>query len=161
MLSRTDSPSYGYQLERGATSLTEAWDTNPDSSQNHFMLGHGQEWFVRGLAGIRFDLSRPREEVIQIHPHLVGDIKNASASYRSVLGEVSSAWQREGGKFTLKVSVPAGSVAIVVVPTSNASSVKEGGTDLDHAPGILKHEMGAGFARCKVTSGDYEFSAEL
>jgi hypothetical protein len=54
MLSRTDSPSYGFQLSKGATTLTEAWDTNPASSQNHFMLGHGEEWFYRGLAGIDF-----------------------------------------------------------------------------------------------------------
>ena len=52
MLARNDSPSYGYQLQRGATTLTEAWDTNPRSSQNHFMLGHAEEWFYRGLAGI-------------------------------------------------------------------------------------------------------------
>lgn len=51
MLSRTGSPSYGYQLARGATSLTEAWDSNPASSQDHFMLGHAEEWFYRGLAG--------------------------------------------------------------------------------------------------------------
>ena len=38
MLSRTDPPSYGDQLRRGATTLTEAWDANPNSSQNHFML---------------------------------------------------------------------------------------------------------------------------
>jgi alpha-L-rhamnosidase len=50
LLSRTDSPSYGYQLKQGATSLTEAWDANPVNSQNHFMLGHAEEWFYRGPA---------------------------------------------------------------------------------------------------------------
>src|SRR5262249_4524444 len=34
MLTRTDKPSYGDQLAHGATTLTEAWDANPDSSQN-------------------------------------------------------------------------------------------------------------------------------
>ena len=62
MLSRTDSPSYGYQLKQGATTLTEAWDADPRSSQNHFMLGAAEEWFYRGLAGIDLDLSRPEGE---------------------------------------------------------------------------------------------------
>ena len=66
MLSRDDSPSYGYQLERGATTLTEAWDANPGSSQNHFMLGHAEEWFYRGLAGIDVDMSRPDSRQIVI-----------------------------------------------------------------------------------------------
>lgn len=33
-------PGYAYQLSQGATALTEAWDANRNSSQNHFMLGH-------------------------------------------------------------------------------------------------------------------------
>ena len=43
LLSNPDAPSYASQLARGATSLTEAWDANPRSSQNHFMLGHAEE----------------------------------------------------------------------------------------------------------------------
>lgn len=31
MLDRTDSPSYGYQLARGATALSETWDADPGS----------------------------------------------------------------------------------------------------------------------------------
>ena len=48
-------PSYGAQLAAGATTLTEAWDANPASSQNHCMLGHVEEWFYSGLGGIRLD----------------------------------------------------------------------------------------------------------
>jgi hypothetical protein len=43
MLSRTDPPSYGAQIAAGVTSLAEAWDANPNDSQNHFMLGHIEE----------------------------------------------------------------------------------------------------------------------
>jgi hypothetical protein len=82
---RTDSPSYGYQLNNGATALTEAWDANPSSSQDHFMPGHAEEWFYRGLAGIDFDLDREQSLRIWIHPQIVGDTHFASASYKSVL----------------------------------------------------------------------------
>jgi alpha-L-rhamnosidase len=39
MNNQSDKPGYGYQLKKGATSLTEAWDARRSSSQNHFMLG--------------------------------------------------------------------------------------------------------------------------
>src|SRR5208283_2321989 len=66
MLARTDSPSYGYQLAKGATTLAEAWDTNPTGSQNHLMLGHGEEWFYRGLAGLSIDMARPPADAITL-----------------------------------------------------------------------------------------------
>ena len=125
MLSRTDSPSYGYQLSRGATTLTEAWDTNPDSSQNHFMLGHGEEWFYRGLAGIEFDLSRNKEEQIVIRPTPVGDIQSASATYNSVLGSISSSWHVTGNTFTLDVRIPPGASGNVYIPTAHGATLRK------------------------------------
>ena len=52
LATQTEAPSYGAQLLAGATTLTEAWDANPVQSQNHFMLGHIEEWFYSGLAGL-------------------------------------------------------------------------------------------------------------
>ena len=56
---QSERPGYGYQLARGATSLTEAWDANPRSSQNHFMLGQIIEWFYGDLAGLAPDPAGP------------------------------------------------------------------------------------------------------
>ena len=89
MLTRTDKPSYGDQLAHGATTLTEAWDANPGSSQNHFMLGHAEEWFYRGLAGIHVDLtswSNNGDGQISIKPAIVGDLTHVSATYQSKAG---------------------------------------------------------------------------
>ena len=101
MLSRTDSPSYGYQLKRGATTLTEAWDTNPRSSQNHFMLGHAEEWFYRGLAGIDIDMSRPEPRQIVIRPAFLAGVPEAQAELHMVLGTVGSSWTRDGSDVRL------------------------------------------------------------
>jgi hypothetical protein len=161
MLSRTDSPSYGYQLARGATTLTEAWDTNPNSSQNHFMLGHAEEWFYRGLAGISVDFDRPEAERIQIRPAPVGQIECASATYQSVFGEIRSAWTRRAKRFTLHVRVPAGSLATVEIPTSDASSVRERGRRLAQLGGILENHKTDRSVFCVVGSGDYTFTSEI
>jgi hypothetical protein len=161
MLSRTDPPSYGYQLARGATTLTEAWDTNPNSSQNHFMLGHAEEWFYRGLAGISVDFDRPEVERIQIRPAPVGQIERASATYESVFGEIRSAWTHQANCFTLHVRVPAGSLATLEIPASDASSVRESGHTLDQAKGILESHTTDHGVICIVVSGDYTFTSEI
>jgi hypothetical protein len=107
MLSRTDPPSYGDQLAHGATTLTEAWDANPNSSQDHFMLGHAEEWFYRGLAGIDVDLSRPHGTQIEIHPAVPGDLHSVSATFRSALGTIASSWVRSGDAVTIEIALPA------------------------------------------------------
>lgn len=46
MLKQSTGPGYLYQLAKSATSLTEAWDANPRSSQNHAMLGTRRSGFM-------------------------------------------------------------------------------------------------------------------
>ena len=124
LLSRTDAPSYGFQLAQGATTLTEAWDANRKVSQNHFMLGHAEAWFYESLAGIQVDLSRPPPQQIQIRPAPVGDISWAQASYRSALGPISVRWDRAGEDFKLQVKIPAGAAAVVGLP-GEAEAMRE------------------------------------
>jgi alpha-L-rhamnosidase len=120
MFTRTDKPSYGDQLMHRATTLTEAWDANPESSQNHFMLGHAEEWFYRGLAGIDFDMSRQGAERIRIHPSAPGDLHSAGATYESGLGKIVSRWSRRGETLELEIAVPA--AATVVFPRGYAAT---------------------------------------
>jgi hypothetical protein len=126
MLSRTDSPSYGYQLKKGATTLTEAWDANPLDSQNHFMLGHAEEWFYRGLAGIDFDLSRPEGHQLIIKPSPVGNLTSAAATYSSVLGKITSQWTNSAGVFKLTVDIPPNLTAIIKLPGGVTATVGSG-----------------------------------
>lgn len=126
ILTRTDPPSYGYQLARGATALTESWNADPDKSQNHFMLGHAETWLYGGLAGIRIDMSRPGAERIRIAPQAVDGIQAASARYRSALGEVAVSWHKEQGRLHLEVEIPAGAAATVEIPGSATVTLGSG-----------------------------------
>ena len=156
MLSRTDKPSYGDQLAHGATTLTEAWDANPESSQNHFMLGHAEEWFYRGLAGIDFDLTRDEDKRIVIHPAIVGDVQSASASYQSVLGKIENSWSRNQGLLRMNVTIPSGVKATVLFPAGYGKSVVVNGQALTNAKGLRVIHEGNGF-RCVVSGGTYSF----
>jgi hypothetical protein len=125
LLARTDPPSYGAQLARGATTLTEAWDANPKSSQNHLMLGHAESWFHEWLAGIQIDLSQSPPRQIVIRPTPVGDVTWAAASCECVLGRIESHWERGDGKFRLNVTIPAGtSAALVFMPAPDGNAVR-------------------------------------
>jgi hypothetical protein len=156
MLARTDSPSYGYQLARGATTLTEAWDTNPNGSQNHFMLGHGEEWFYRGLAGLSIDMARSPDDAITLAPSLLAGQASASASYRSPMGPIELAWQRSGKTAEIEVSVPPGAQALLKLPA--AAGWQESGTPAVHAPGVIAAQQSAEGLSLRLGSGSYRFS---
>jgi hypothetical protein len=117
MLSNPAAPSYAAQLAAGATALTEAWDANPGSSQNHFMLGHAEEWFYRYLAGIDLDLSRPPGEQIVLRPTPVGDVTYAAATLHSPLGKIVSSWKLFSGKLIYDIEIPPNTRAKVILPS--------------------------------------------
>jgi hypothetical protein len=158
MLAVTTSPSYGYQLAHGATTLTEAWDSNPNSSQNHFMLGHAEEWFYRGLAGIDFDLSQEPGNQIRIQPYIPAQddagITHAEASMLTPLGRIASAWKLNGESITLAVAVPAGSTAVVHLP-ARFTGWMESGRPLSAARGV---QVSSGGDSVHLVSGKYAFS---
>jgi alpha-L-rhamnosidase len=124
MASRTDPPSYGAQLASGATSLTEAWDANPHSSQNHLMLGHIEQWFYGGLAGIRPDLDTPGLRRVDIRPEVVGDVTSVEASWETFRGPVEVRWTIESDMFRMKLSVPPGMTARVYLPAAPGTQTR-------------------------------------
>ncbi len=159
VLTRSDPPSYGDQLARGATSLTESWTANPDHSQNHFMLGHAETWLYGGLAGIRIDMSRPHAQRIRIAPQAVDGIEDAGARYRSVLGEVAVAWRKEGGRLHLRVDIPAGAAATIELPARTPAEVLEGAGPARQAPGVADARQAGRTVIIEIASGQYAFSA--
>jgi len=158
---QSEKPGYGYQLKMGATSLTEAWNADRRSSQNHFMLGQLIEWFYHDLAGIAPDPAGPGFKKIIIMPQPVGDITWAKASYDSVRGRIVSNWKREGEKFALEVTIPANTTATVYVPAKAAEDVTESGTPSTRRPDVKLLRYANGRAVFGVSSGRYVFESRL
>ena len=161
MLSRTDSPSYGYQLAHGATTLTESWDTNRSSSQNHFMLGHAEEWLYRGLAGIEFDMAAAPAQRITIHPHPVAGVQSASATYNSVLGMIGSSWQVVDKTLTLNVDVPPNSEAQVLLPGKTLEKIRIDDRPLADKTSDASCNLTSKGLACHVRSGHYTFAVPI
>jgi alpha-L-rhamnosidase len=157
MFSRTDSPSYGYQLARGATTLTEAWDANPESSQNHFMLGHGEEWFYRGLAGLSVDMSKGPDDAITLHPSFLKTVDRASASYESAMGLVRVSWQRSAQIDAVDIVVPPGAQVHLALPP--LGNWLEKNTPASRAAGVLSSRASDMGTELVLGSGTYHFFA--
>jgi alpha-L-rhamnosidase len=159
VLSRTDKPSYGDQLAHGATTLTEAWDANPNSSQNHFMLGHAEEWLYRGLAGIDFNLTRDIDSRIRINPAIIGDIQSTMATFNSKLGRIESGWVRNGDMLLMNVTIPENATATIVFPVGYNKSIRVRGHPLKIGEGIHSIQRGDAQISCIVGGGRYQFEA--
>ena len=161
MNNQSEKPGYGMQLARGATSLTEAWDANRGSSQNHFMLGQINEWFFHDLAGIQADPATPGFQRTVINPAVVGDLSFVKASYDSVRGRIVSEWHRSGHAFSLTVTVPANTTATVRLPASTASSVLESGQPAVSAEGVRFLTATDNSATYQIGSGEYHFASQF
>jgi len=155
---QSERPGYGYQLAKGATSLTEAWDANPRSSQNHFMLGQIMEWFYGDLAGLAPDPSHPGFARVRVSPQPVPGITWARASHASPRGRVSVAWRRDGDRFALEVELPPNTSAEVRLPGARLESVTEGGRPLADGNGIEARRQDGDSVVVDVGSGQYRFA---
>lgn len=160
LVCQTNGPGYAEQLRRGATTLTEAWDANPASSQNHCMLGHAGEWLYRGLAGLVPDPAQPAFKHFQIRPQLVGDLTWVKASHDSLRGRIVSEWKIAGKRLELQVAVPPNSSATVYLPAPDLQRIQESQRPVRQARGVRAVRMEDGCAVLEIGSGEYWFTAE-
>ncbi|MDP9001390.1 MAG: glycoside hydrolase family 78 protein, partial [Myxococcota bacterium] len=159
MLKQRTGPGYLYQLDHGATSLTEAWNAYAASSQNHIMLGHAERWFWEGLAGMLPDDTAPGFARFFVKPQLPIGIDSVQATYHSMHGMIASSWVRRPTGVDLTVSVPVNTSATIYIPTQNPSGVTESGIPLASAPGVTAVRAMTGAIAVDVGSGQYVFSA--
>lgn len=170
-------PSWGYEVEQGATTIWERWDsyTKEDgfgrhnaamNSFSHYAFGAVCEWMFRTLAGI--DSEGPGFGQIIIRPMPPAPGSNAqhdpihwvNASYDSIVGRIVSQWRVEGSRFELSVTIPANAQATVFVPARDATSVTEGGRPLGASSGVSLVGMQGDRAVVRVTAGSYHFVSQ-
>jgi alpha-L-rhamnosidase len=161
MNQRADRPGYAYQLALGATSLTEAWNGDRQSSQDHFMLGQIIEWFYHDLAGLAPDPAAPGFKHVLFRPQPVPGVTWARASHESPYGRVTVAWREESGRFILEVEIPPNTTANVRWPFVTAEEINEGGAPASRSPGVGARTMDEGHPVYAIAAGRYEFSGAM
>jgi alpha-L-rhamnosidase len=157
MNARNDVPGYGFQLKRGATSLTESWAANEISSNNHLMLGHLMEWFYASLGGIRQEENSTAYKSIVIKPEIVGNLTSAKTSFKSPYGEIRSQWTKTGNSIILNLTIPSNTTALVYLPAQPGSLIREGKKNIAEVKDIQMIGEENGEKICRIGSGTYSF----
>lgn len=122
MLMRTEYPSYGYMLKRGATTLWECWSEHLSPrfrladgalrqgypvSHNHPMFGSICAFLMDTVAGL--DLGKlGSERKAHYAPRFVREIARCEAEKRTRFGAISAAYKRDGDYLTVALTVPEG-----------------------------------------------------
>ena len=110
MLENELAPGWLYEVKQGATTIWETWEGNV--SHNHYSPGAVCQWMFDTVCGIRPD----GENHFVIAPVPGGTLTHAKGSYRSIYGEVTSAWEKTGDKIIYTIAVPVNCTAEVSLP---------------------------------------------
>ena len=152
LATQTKYPSWGYMIENGATSMWEHWALEA-RSRGHYFLGTVDDWFFHHVAGIQASGDDRAISDLTIAPAVTGSMEWAKATTRTPYGPVTSDWRNQGRTLELRVDVPVGARATVLVPARNVHAVTEGGEPVD---GV---DVGDA-VRVTVGSGHYEFVSD-
>jgi len=174
-------PSWGYEVEQGATSVWERWDSFTKehgfdgangknnaamNSFSHYSFGSVMQWGFQTLAGI--DTDGPGYQRIIIRPNppspeATGEPKPldwVKAHYDSIHGRIASEWRANGASFELHITIPTNTTATVFLPGKDAASVTEGGKALADAIGVKVLRGEPGCVVLAVESGTYQFQSK-
>ncbi|MBE4740842.1 MULTISPECIES: family 78 glycoside hydrolase catalytic domain [Streptomyces] len=113
VLTRPARPGWDVWRQADSDTLWEAWDLDA-RSRNHFFLGSVSAWIQQRVGGLiataagwrTFDVSPLRDD----------RVTRADTTHRTPHGEVRAAWRRAGERWTVHVTVPAGTLATVRLP---------------------------------------------
>jgi len=167
LLTQRSYPSWLYPISRGATTMWERWDgIRPDSSFedpgmnsfNHYAFGAVGDWMYRIIGGIDGDSRAPGYRHSRIAPQPGAGLARARASLETFYGTLTSAWQRDGQRFVLDVTVPPNTSAEVTLSETQVQRVGEGGRALNGDPGVRDVRQIGRDVVVTVGSGNYEFT---
>lgn len=122
--SRTGIGSYGGILAKGLTTLPETWDaiTVGSNSLNHCMLGHIMEWFHGYVLGVRQAPGSIGWRKVILGPE-PGALTNCQGAVGTPKGQIVMRWKRGKASFEMKVTIPRGVIAEVVLPVKGRATL--------------------------------------
>lgn len=164
-------PSWGYMVEKGATSMWELWNSDteiPDqmNSRNHFALGSVGEWFYSYLAGIQPDPEEPGFKHSIIAPVPPDGLMWVEGKTETLYGSLSCNWYRTDSGLKIDISIPPNTWATIKLPVKGmiTPEISESGNTVysDGSPVNLPEELKFIEAREDVIifeagSGNYSF----
>ena len=157
LLLQTKYPSWGYMIEKGATTMWERWNGDVGdvamNSYNHYAFGAVVGFMYRRLAGIAE--AAPGFRRISVDPIFDRRIGRVRARYDSCLGPIATEIRGGGhGLSQLALELPANSTAEVRLP-GRPHDWREGGRPLGAAAQRLVRSEDSHFV-VELGSGQYD-----
>jgi alpha-L-rhamnosidase len=115
--SQESYPGWGYMVKEGATTLWERWEKITGggmNSHNHIMLGSVDAWFYKTVAGVK--CLAPGWKKILAKPPLFRNLNSASATLKTIRGDLRISWRRKEDRFELDLRIPVGAQAEIHIP---------------------------------------------
>lgn len=115
LLLNEDFPSWLYEVNMGATTIWERWNSVlPDgrisdtgmNSLNHYAYGSIVEWMYRYMCGINPDEHKTGFREFYIKPYVDERFEYARAKYQSVYGLIESKWEKKEDGWLFSITVP-------------------------------------------------------
>ena len=136
LLLQDTAPSWLACIKENATTTWEEWTIDPYKegnipSYNHYAYGAVGDFLYRRVAGIEPIEGGYRE--FSVKPVLGGGLTYAKASVKTPYGTAASEWHLDGGKFTLKVTVPVSCTCRVTMPSGKQVILKSGEYEMEEA----------------------------
>jgi alpha-L-rhamnosidase len=166
LLLNTEYPSWGYQLEHGATTIWERWNgdrmkNDPSmNSFNHYAYGAVADWIYRYAAGVDATPLDAGFHTVVLHPVFDARLGNVRFDYDSTYGRIHSDWTVKGGTAEWHVTIPANTTGWLELKAGEAARYKLDGVPVTAsklAKGSTRGEQ-SGF---ELASGSYTFVVEL
>jgi alpha-L-rhamnosidase len=162
LLLNTEYPSWGYLVERGATTMWERWNGDqmrgdPSmNSYNHYAYGAVAEWMYRYAAGIDTVAANPGFHAIYLHPNFDARLGYLNFTYDSPYGAVTSRWKVSGSSVAWDVVIPPNSTGVLPVSLVKAYSMTLSGQSL-----AASHKVQATSDSYILPAGSYSFMASM
>jgi alpha-L-rhamnosidase len=163
LLLSKDYPSWGYQVEHGATTMWERWngdqmrDDPSMNSYNHYAYGAVAEWLYRYAAGIDTLPAGPGYATVYLHPQFDARLGKLSFDYDSPYGAIHSDWITANQRVTWRVTVPPNATAVLPLDSTNATSFLLDGAPLTSSNKLTVDDA----AHVRLPAGTYIFTATL
>jgi alpha-L-rhamnosidase len=163
LLLNTRYPSWGYQVEHGATTMWERWNgdkmmNDPGmNSFNHYAYGAVAAWIYQYAAGIDATSADPGYHRIHLHPNFSRKLGNVDFTYQSPYGPVHSAWTApSSGPATWDVTIPANASGFLKLSPEEARRYNMDGHALAKSSSTSN-----GSETFDVPSGRHEFTVAM
>ena len=165
LLLNTDYPSWGYQVEHGATTIWERWNgdrmkQDPSmNSFNHYAYGAVADWIYRYAAGIDTTPLDAGFHTVILHPVFDVRLGSVQFDYDSAYGPIHSDWVVKGTAAEWHVTIPPNTTGKLEVTLGEAGRYKLDGkslADLMSLKGANSHLGGF-----ELAPGSYTFVVQL